>query len=57
MAGVYVVRRFVLTAIPEVIDLGMTSISKDALILVSFAVVILTAGLSMLAKNQNTSSF
>ncbi len=46
--GVYLVRRWGLPLISEVIDFGGITISKDSLIMLTFGVVMLTAALFML---------
>ena len=51
---IYLTRRYILPAIPEnIIQTGDFSLSKDTFIMVLFAVIMLTAALSMLSRKIN----
>ncbi|MEK2687701.1 sulfite exporter TauE/SafE family protein [Bdellovibrio sp. GT3] len=56
MAGVLVVRRLILPTVPTVVDFSVGSISKDALILIAFAVVMLMASVAMIKPRAKETS-
>lgn len=50
--GVYLVRNFVVPALPETLSLGIGTVPRDRFILVLFALVMLAAAISMLRKGE-----
>lgn len=51
--GVFLVRRFVVPAIPESVDLGILELTKDQLILSVFAIIMVLASASMLKGRKD----
>lgn len=50
--GVFVVRRFLMPHIPDVLDAGIVTVSRDELILILFALLMIFASLTMIRKTS-----